>query len=97
MDSDGNNNPHKKQFKRTPAVSAEAIHSGIKASSAIDESGIEAEAEAIRIAAQAEAEANKQIAESLTPELLEKIKYEQWSGNLPNIMGGDSLIVDTRE
>lgn len=57
----------------------------------------EAEAEAIRIAAQAQAEANKQIAESLTPELLEKIKYEQWSGELPNIMGGDSLIIDTRE
>lgn len=57
----------------------------------------EAEAEAIRIAAEAEADANKKIAQSLTPELLEKIKYEQWSGNLPNIMGGDSLIVDTRD
>lgn len=57
----------------------------------------EAEAEAIRIAAEAEAEANKQIAQSLTPELLEKIKYEQWSGNLPTIMGGDSMIVDTRD
>ena len=57
----------------------------------------EAEAEAVRIAAEAEAEANKKIAESLTPELLEKIKYEKWSGNLPNIMGGDSLIIDTRE
>lgn len=56
----------------------------------------EAAAQAIRIEAEAEAEANKKIAESLTPELLEKIKYEQWSGNLPNIMGSDSLIVDTR-
>lgn len=56
----------------------------------------EAAAQAIRIEAEAEAEANKKIAESLTPELLDKIKYEQWSGNLPNIMGSDSLIVDTR-
>jgi regulator of protease activity HflC (stomatin/prohibitin superfamily) len=56
-----------------------------------------AEAEAIRVAAEAEAEANRLIAESLTSELLEKIKYEQWSGDLPTIMGGDSLIVDTRE
>ncbi len=56
----------------------------------------EAAAQAIRIKAEAEAEANKKIAESLTPELLDKIKYEQWSGNLPNIMGSDSLIVDTR-
>ena len=57
----------------------------------------EAKAEAIRIEAEANAEANKKIAESLTPELLEKIKYEQWNGELPGIMGGDSLIVDTRE
>ena len=57
----------------------------------------EAEAEAMRIAAEAEAEANKQIAESLTPELLEKIKYESWNGELPGIVGGDSLIIDTRD
>lgn len=56
-----------------------------------------AEAEAIRIEAEATAEANKKIAESLTPELLEKIKYEQWNGELPQIMGSDSLIIDTRE
>lgn len=57
----------------------------------------EAAAQAIRIEAEAEAEANKKIAESLTPELLDKIKYEQWSGHLPNIMGSDSLIVDARD
>jgi regulator of protease activity HflC (stomatin/prohibitin superfamily) len=56
----------------------------------------EAQAEAIRIEAEARAEANKKIAESLTPELLEKIKYEQWNGELPGIVGGDSFIVDTR-
>lgn len=56
----------------------------------------EAEAEAIRIEAEAKAEANQKIAESLTPELLEKIKYEQWNGELPTIMGNDSMIVDTR-
>lgn len=57
----------------------------------------EAEADAIRIEAEAKAEANQKIAESLTAELLEKIKYEQWDGALPTIMGNDSLIVDTRE
>ena len=56
----------------------------------------EAEAEAIRIASEAEAEANKKIAESLTDELLEKIKYEAWDGALPGIMSDGSLIVDTR-
>lgn len=57
----------------------------------------EAEAEAIRIEAEATAEANKKIAESLTPELLEKIKYESWDGKLPEIIGDGSLIVDTRD
>ena len=52
----------------------------------------EADAEALRIAAEAEAEANKKIAASLTPELIEKIKYERWDGQLPKISGGNALI-----
>lgn len=52
----------------------------------------EAEAKAILIAAEAEAEANKQIAASLTPELIEKIKYDQWNGELPMVSGGSSLV-----
>ena len=47
----------------------------------------EGQAEATRIKAQADAEANKLIAESLTKELIEKIKYEQWDGKLPAIQG----------
>lgn len=42
----------------------------------------EGEAEATRIKAEAEAEANKKIAESLTPELIEKQKIEKWDGAL---------------
>lgn len=51
-----------------------------------------AEAETLRIAAEAEAEANREIAASLTPELIEKIKYEKWSGSLPQVTGGTSII-----
>ena len=51
-----------------------------------------AEAETLRIAAEAEAEANREIAASLTPELIEKIKYEKWSGVLPQVTGGTSII-----
>lgn len=48
------------------------------------------------IAAQAEAEANAKIAASLTPELIEKIKYEQWNGQMPSTMAGtDSSILIT--
>lgn len=54
----------------------------------------EAEAESLRIKAEAEAEANKSIAASLTPSLIEKIKYEQWNGQLPNVTGSGATIVD---
>lgn len=52
----------------------------------------EAEAKATIIAAEAEAEANKKIAASLTPELIEKIKYERWNGVLPKVSGGASIV-----
>lgn len=51
-----------------------------------------AEAEVVKIAAAAEADANRKIAASLTPELIEKIKYEQWDGKMPTVTGGSSLI-----
>ncbi len=56
----------------------------------------EGEANARKIAAQAEAEANTVIAKSLTPELIEKIKYENWNGQLPQVQGNGSSIVDIR-
>ena len=51
-----------------------------------------AQAEVIRIAAEAEAEANKKIAESLTSELIEKIKYETWDGKLPAVSGATPIV-----
>ena len=47
-----------------------------------------AQADVVRIAAEAEAEANREIAASLTPELIEKIMYEQWNGELPMVSSG---------
>ena len=44
--------------------------------------------------AEAEAKANKVIAESLTPELIEKIKYEAWNGELPQVTGSSTPIID---
>ena len=49
----------------------------------------EAEAEAIKVKAEAEAEANRIIAESITPELLEKILAENWNGELPDTYVGN--------
>lgn len=54
----------------------------------------EADAQAKILAAEAEAEANRKIAASLTPELIEKIKYEKWNGELPQVQGTDTTIID---
>ena len=56
---------------------------------------IAADAEAYEISAKAEAEAgaNKQIAESLTKELIEYKYYETWDGKLPGVVGSDTIIV----
>ena len=52
----------------------------------------EAEAQALLIAAEAEAEANREIAASLTNQLIEKIKYEQWDGKMPTVTGSNAII-----
>lgn len=51
------------------------------------------EADAKKIAAEAEAEANRKIAESLTPELIEKMKMEKWNGTVPQVQGSGTPIV----
>lgn len=58
----------------------------------------EGKAEATRIKAAAEAEANKQIAESLTPELIEKQKIDKWNGDVPKVQGGsNATIIDSSD
>lgn len=71
--------------KNKEASSIQAEQARIKA---------QGEADAKKIAAEAEAEANRKIAESLTSELIEKIKYEQWNGELPQVQGSGTPIVD---
>lgn len=51
----------------------------------------------MKIKAEAEAEANKEIAASLTPELIEKIKYEKWNGALSKVQGSSTPIISVEE
>lgn len=62
-----------------------------------DRIAAEGQAEAIRIKAEAEAQANKEIAESLTPELIQKQKIDKWNGDVPKVQTGGSsaTIIDT--
>ncbi len=72
------------QEKETSVINAEQAK--IKA---------EGEAEAKKIKAEAEADANRKIADSLTPELIEKAKIDKWNGGVPTVSGnGSSMLVD---
>ena len=55
------------------------------------------EADAKKIAAEAEAQANRKIAESLTPELIEKQKIEKWNGDVPQVQGNATPIISVGE
>lgn len=57
----------------------------------------ELEAEAKLVAAEAEAAANKKIAESLTPELIEQQKIKKWNGNVPQVQGNNTPIINMTE
>ncbi len=51
-------------------------------------------ADAKLISAKATAEANREIARSLTPELLESQKISKWKGVVPQVQGAGATIVD---
>lgn len=55
------------------------------------------EADAKKIAADAEAQANRVVAQSLTPELIEKQKIEKWNGDVPKVQGDSTPIVSVSE
>lgn len=54
------------------------------------------EAEALMISTEAEAKANKEIADSLSPQLIEKMRIEKWKGEVPQVQGNSSTIMDMR-
>jgi regulator of protease activity HflC (stomatin/prohibitin superfamily) len=67
----------------------------------VEVSKAQAEAEAKLIAAQAEAEANRLLSASLTNEIIrfkeaenETLMYEKWNGQMPQVQGVGSTIVD---
>ena len=83
------------QERQTMEAEAEAERDRIEAEADADKVRIAADAEAYEITtlAQAEADANKLLSESLTPELLEMKKYEQWDGALPQVTGGSNTVI----
>lgn len=72
----------------------EAEQKVIEAQAAANVKKTQAEAEAyeIEIKAKAEAEANKLLAESITQALIDYKYYETWNGQLPEVVGADTII-----
>lgn len=80
--------------QRIIEANAEAEIRRVNAEADAEAKKIAADAAAYEISAKAEAEAaaNKQIAESLTEELIEYKYYETWNGELPGVVGADTII-----
>jgi regulator of protease activity HflC (stomatin/prohibitin superfamily) len=72
----------------------EAEQKVIEAQAAADVKKTQADAEAyeIQVKAKAEAEANKELAASITQQLIDYKYYETWNGELPDVVGADTII-----
>jgi regulator of protease activity HflC (stomatin/prohibitin superfamily) len=72
----------------------EAEQKVIEAQAAADVKKTQADAAAyeIEVKAKAEAEANKLLAESITQSLIDYKYYETWNGELPEVVGTDTII-----
>lgn len=82
--------------KATALAEAQAEQAKITAEGEAEAKRIRAqgEADAMLISAEAEANANKQIAASLTQELIELEKIQHWDGKLPTIQGGSLPLIN---
>lgn len=56
----------------------------------------EGEAQAITLRAEAQAKANKILAESVTPELVEYEKVRRWNGVMPTVTGGNTPLLQLK-
>ena len=64
-----------------------------KANAEVKKTNADAKAYEIEVKATAEANANKQLAASITDELIEYKYYETWNGELPDVVGTDTTII----
>ena len=76
--------------QRVAAAQADAAEAKARAEGEAESARIKAEGEAaaIKTKADAEAEANKKINASITKELIDYNRIENWDGKLPNVMSG---------
>ena len=85
------------QTKEKQAIENETAIAKAEAEKKVAITNAEASAEATRIAAEAEAEANEKIKNSLNDQIIKSKFYDKWNGELPNVMGSDSVITNIGE
>ena len=73
-------------------AAAEIKRVDAEAAAAAKKIAADAEAYEIGVKATAEAEANKQLAASITQQLIDYKYYEAWNGELPGVVGADTII-----
>jgi len=78
------------QKKKVVIAKSDAEVAVVKAKARED--AARANAAAVLIAAKAQAEANQQLAQSVTPNLVEYEKIKKWDGKMPQVSGGNSII-----
>lgn len=83
--------------KKTAEVNAEKDKSVAEINAEKAKAEAQGKADAIKIEADAQAAANKEIAKSLTPELIEHEKYQKWDGKLPTVQGSSTPIITMSE
>ena len=79
--------------KETALIAAEKEREVAEVKAEQERIKAQGEADARIIVAEAEAEANRKIADSLTPELIEKMKIERWNGDVPKVQGTATPII----
>lgn len=52
------------------------------------------DAESVRLRAEAEANANREIAASISPVLIDYYRVQAWNGQMPSVTGSEGLIID---
>lgn len=92
------NSAARQRLNEIESSKAEADKLRAKASGEADavKAAAGAEAASITLRADAQAEANRKLAQSLTPELIEYMKATQWDGVLPQVTGGATPLIDMR-
>ena len=81
------------QNAETQAINNQTNMDKAEADAQVKRTQAQANADAMLIEAQAEAEANNIISKSLNTNIINKMYYDKWNGELPDVVGSDSAVI----